>query len=102
MTLPPLETDDDNAKKSDHAVAWIRTSIPRVTAVKWLDYNYRYYNSDSAKLFGGWLAHKRWDDLEAEESSNSRAEIYQRDVVGAMEACFPLISPEEIHRSAMV
>ena len=90
-TVPPLETEDQQAKKSDHMVAYLKARLPWVEPVKWLEYSYRYYNEDSAKIFGGWLAHKDWTDLESEEASNGKAAIYQREVVGAMEACFPLI-----------
>ena len=90
-TVPPLETDDQTAKKSDHAVAYVRADLPRVAEVRWLDYMYRYFNEDSSKLFGGWLACQDWNELRAQTTSNARAEIYQREVVGAMEACFPLI-----------
>ena len=54
-TVPPLETDDPQAKLSDHRVAFSHIEFPKVAPVKWLDYTYRYYNEDSAKLFGGWL-----------------------------------------------
>ena len=83
-TVPPLETDDAQAKKSDHRVAFVRAALPRVVEVKWLNYSYRYYNEDSARLFGGWLASKRWTDLQAAPTSNTKAEVYQRDVVGAL------------------
>ena len=45
-----------------------------------------------AKMFGGWLASKTWAELDAEETSNGKASVYQREVVGAMEACFPLVT----------
>ena len=48
-TVPPLESDDQQAKKSDHLVAHLTASLPRVTPVKWLEYSYRYYNEDSAR-----------------------------------------------------
>ena len=62
-TVPPLETDDQTSKKSDHAIAYVRADLPRVAEVKWLDYEYRYFNEDSSKLFGGWLACQDWNDL---------------------------------------
>ena len=90
-TLPPLETDDPQAKLSDHRIAFLYASLPRLVPVQWLEYSYRYFNKGSAKLFGGWLAHHDWGDLMSEESSNGKAGIYQRDMMGALEACFPLI-----------
>ena len=91
-TVPPLETDDQTAKLSDYRIAFAKSVIPRTVPVKWLTYSYWYYNPDSATMFGGWLAHKRWDDLTMAATSSEKAEIYQREVVGAMEACFPLIT----------
>ena len=76
-TVPPLETDNATVKKSDHPVSLIKSNISRISPVKWLEYSYRYYNADSAKMFGARLAHKRWGDLEAEETSNGRAGVYQ-------------------------
>ena len=89
-TVPLLETEDQQAKKSDHMVAYLKARLPRVEPVKWLEYSYRYYNEDSAKIFGGWLAHKDWADLESEETSNGKAAVYQREVVGAWKLVFRL------------
>ena len=61
-TVPPLETDD-GSKKSDHKVAFASASIPHASPFKWLSYSYRYYNKDSSKKFGGWLARKDWRDV---------------------------------------
>ena len=90
-SLPPLETDDPQARLSDHRISFSKIGLPKRAPVKWLDYSYRYYNEDSARLFGGWLASKSWNDLRQEETSNGRAAVYQKEVVGAMEACFPLV-----------
>ena len=55
-------------------------------------YKYRYYNPESEAAYGRWLALKDWTDLETAEGSNAKTEIYQREVVGALERCFPLIT----------
>ena len=78
-------------RKSDHLVAYASAEILRTIPFKWLTYSYRYYTEESALKFGGWLARMDWCDLYCAEGSNRKAEIYQAEVVGAMEACFPLI-----------
>ena len=57
-----------------------------------LKYTYRYYNPESEAQFGAWLASMSWSGLLAADSSNSKADIYQREVTDALENFFPLIT----------
>ena len=45
-TVPPLETDDQAAKKSGHLIAFAKSSIPLSVPFNWLEYSYWYYNED--------------------------------------------------------
>ena len=92
-SLPPLETDDPQARKSDHRIAYITAALPTRVAFKWLEYSYRYYNRESADLFGEWLGSMSWDDLMMAEDSNAKANIYQEEVVRALESCLLYTSP---------
>ena len=62
-TLPALESDDPVPKKSDHLVAYATASLVRTVPFKWLAYSYHYYNAESAKKFGKWLAGMEWEEL---------------------------------------
>ena len=80
--VPPLETDPDREqadalKRSDHEIAFARMELDRVEAFKMMKYTYRYYNSESERKFGAWLAGKDWSDLAGTVGSNEKAEIYQ-------------------------
>ena len=72
-------------------IAFAKAAISRTVPFKWLKYSYRYYTEESALKFGQWLARMEWQELYCAEGSNRKAEIYQAEVVGALEACFPLI-----------
>ena len=80
-TVPLLESDD-STKNSNHKLAFLLSSIPRVAPYEWLSYSYWYYNPDSAKAFGGWQASKSWEDLEEAEGSNGRQNIANRSSRG--------------------
>ena len=42
-TVPPLEPEPgQNGTRSDHRVAFVRASLPRVRSYEWLKYQYRY------------------------------------------------------------
>ena len=95
-TLPPLETElDDGAangtRKSDHKVAFFQADVPKNEPYEVLEYEYRYYNAESEAKYGRWLAQKDWSDDQRAIGSNAKTELYQREVVGALEVCFPLV-----------
>ena len=90
-TLNPLQTDDTvQAKESDHRICYLTQSVRRKERYRWLSYTYRYSNEDSDRLFGEWLAGKDWAELVQTPTSDAKAEMYQRDINEAIEACFPL------------
>ena len=89
-TLNPLQTDDVQAKESDHRVFFMTTSIRRQDRYKWLKYSYRYNNEESSKKFGEWLVRKDWAELVQTPTSNAKAEMYQREINWAIENFFPL------------
>ena len=94
-TLPPLETDPGSeaaARPSDHRIAFCRTSLPRVRPYELMTYTYRYYSKEGEEEYGRWLAGKDWSHLLGLSGSNAKTEYYQREVVGAMERIFPLIT----------
>ena len=57
-----------------------------------MSYEYRYYNAESEALFGRWLAGHNWGNLLAADGSNLKTQIYQQEVVGALERYFPLVT----------
>lgn len=91
--MPPLEVElGAQGAKSDHRVAYATATLPRLRQFDWITYQYRYYNEESAKLFGNWLASYDWADLVQAEGSNLKAEMYQGAVNQVMERFFPLIT----------
>ena len=90
-TVPPLEAEEGNGTVSDHKVAFVRGSLPRLRSFDWVSHQYRYYNDSSVDNFGKWLAAFDWAPLVQLPSSNLKAEFYQREVTAALERFFPLI-----------
>ena len=53
-TLEPLsteETETEEAKSSDHRIAYCRLDLPRKNTFTWETYTYRYFNEESKKNF---------------------------------------------------
>ena len=76
-------------------ISFIESEVDKVPSYKMLNYTYRFYNPESEAEFGQWLARMDWAPLLAAQGSNAKTEMYQAEVVGAMERCFP---PEKINR----
>ena len=89
--LPPFESDD-HTKKSDHLVAYCSTKLARLAKFEWLTYSYRLYNPDSVEAFGRWVVSNDWRSVLLATSSNEKADIYQKEVLDAIEQFFPLIT----------
>ena len=96
-TLPPLESDpggeeDVTVRKSDHKVAYCSSELPRTQPFKTLSYSYRYYNPESEAQFGAWLASQDWAEVLGASTSNEKTNLYQKQVTGAQDRFFPLIT----------
>ena len=87
-TVPPLETED--SRRSDHKIAFVEAALERAQAFKWITYSYRYYNQQSADLFGDWVVANDWESVIWAPDSNSKAAAYQGEVNDAIERFFPL------------
>ena len=77
---------------SDHSVAVVAASLPRVDSFRWLKYSYRYYNEESVEKFREWVVCEDWSPVLGVEGSNRKAEAYQSMVDGAIERSVPLIT----------
>ena len=92
-TVPPLEPEPGfSGTRSDHRIAFAKANMPRNRTFEWVTYQYRFYNQEAVKDFGTWLAGKDWADVAATTGSNQKAEVYQREVIAALESYFPLIT----------
>ena len=78
--------------RSDHRITFAKAFLQRTRTFEWVSYQYRYDNEDAVKKFGTWLASKDWSDVARAAGSNAKAEQYQREVTGALEGAFPLIT----------
>ena len=85
--LLPLHTDD-NSKKSDHSVCYVRARIPRKDTYKWLSYSYRYNNLDSTRIFGEWIVAKDWSAVLQAAGPNRKMELYQEEIAYAIDNFF--------------
>ena len=90
-TVPPLRPYEGEGAPSDHRVAYVRATLPRIRSFEWTTYQYRYFNEDSVKKFGQWLAGFDWYRITELEGSNKKADYYQATVTEALEKYFPLI-----------
>ena len=75
-TVPLLSADEGRAGTcSDHRVAFVRAELPCTRSFQRLTYSYRYYNEESTKQFGAWLASFDWFEQSA--------------LVGSLVRCLP-------------
>ena len=93
-TVPPLEVEPGSqGTASDHRIAFVRAALPRLRSFEWVTHQYRYYNEESEKLFGEWLAAFDWAELvQLPGGSNQKAEYYQEVMTNALEHYFPLLT----------
>ena len=91
-TLPPLETED--SRYSDHRIMYTVASLKRLAKFKWVTYSYRFYNKESADLFGKWAITNDWQSVLLAEGSNAKAEAYQGEVNDAMRPSSPSRPPK--------
>ena len=90
-TLNPLQTDGEGPlRESDHRICYVSAKINKKERYKWLNYSYRYKSPEACEEFGRWLANKNWDAVINAVGSDRKADIYQSEVVAAVEAIFPL------------
>ena len=64
--------------------------LERTSSFQWVTYSYRFYNKDSADLFGNWVILHDWACVTSLEGSNAKAEAYQSEVIDTIETLFPL------------
>ena len=92
-TVPPLEPEPGaQGTRSDHRITFASATLPRHRTFEWVSYQYRFFNDQAVEEFGTWLAGRDWADVIEAESSNEKAEIYQKAVTGTLERVFPLIT----------
>lgn len=72
--------------------AFLKAELPKNRTFEWVSYQYRYYNQEAGREFGKWLAGKDWADVVQATGSKREDELYQEEVMGAMERCFSLIT----------
>ena len=89
-TVDPLETEDEEAAKSDHRVAYCKAVLERRQKYEWETYSYRHYNDDSVERFREWVVMHGWEEVKEGRTADEKAEAYQALVVGAVERFFPL------------
>ena len=87
-TVPPLQTVDQT--ESDHRIAYIRTTLPRIESFEWVSYSYRHYTEEAEQQFGQWIVTHDWVDVVLAEGSNAKAEVFQAQIDAAMDSFFPL------------
>lgn len=92
--LQPLQTDEDNGpiRHSDHGLFYLTSRLDRRAKYKWLKYSYRYNNEESRKKFGAWITFKDWRNVLEADGSDNKAEIFQKELLWAVEEFFPLIT----------
>ena len=90
--LEPLETEGagEDLRRSDHRIAFCKILLERRQSFKWIEYSYRHFNDDSVEQFRSWVVMHDWAEVLSSETTDIKAEEYQRMVVGAVERFFPL------------
>ena len=88
-TVPPLETEADDAARSDHLVAYVTVDLPRRDAFEWISYTYRHFTEEAKAIFGRWIIMHDWASVVQAEGSEAKARAYQADIDWAMDNFFP-------------
>ena len=90
--LEPLRTEESSGhvRHSDHKIFFMNARLKRKERYRWLTYSYRYNNEISAAKFGEWLTAKDWADVVQAKGSNNKANLYQKQILNAIEQFFPL------------
>ena len=74
-TVAPLETEDLDARESDHRVAYSRTCLPRARTFEWQTYSYRHYNVQSLEELKSWILMHEWGEVIGAPTSNDEANV---------------------------
>ena len=61
-------------------------------AYEWISYTYMRQTEEGNLKFKAWISEQDWNDVYSAESSDSKAEIYQKMTMSAMTECFPLVT----------
>ena len=89
-TLSPLETEDEDTRRSDHRIVCCKVSLRRQEAFRWETYSYRHFNERSTEIFREWVVFHDWKEVLQAGTAEEKAEAYQKTVVGAVEKFYPL------------
>ena len=89
-TVPPLETEAEEASRSDHLITYMTTKVHTRQAVEWVSYSYCQFSEDASNAFGRWIVGHDWIDVVMAEGSDRKAEVYQQQIHWAMDQFFPV------------
>ena len=89
-TVPPLETEAEEAAKSNHKIAYVTAKIQTRQAPEWISYTYRQYSDEARDAFGRWLVGHDWMDVVTAVGSDEKAAAYQSQIDAALDRFFPL------------
>ena len=53
-TVPPLETEAEEAARSNHLITYMSTKIQLRQSPEWMAYSYRQYSDEASEEFGRW------------------------------------------------
>ena len=101
VTRPPILSDDENGKPSDHLVVLMRpiSSILECPPRQYVTVEYRPLTDSGMVEYGQWLGEQTWGRLYAETDCHKKAEVLQEMLMEKFYAIFPKksmkISPED-------
>ena len=91
-TWAPLQTTDseEDARTSDHRVAFCAFELRRRETFTWKVYSYRHYTDEAEEAFKRWIVLHDWKEVHEAVGSNNKTNVYQRTLQTAIEEFFPL------------
>ena len=88
--VPPLETEDEVARTSDHLVQYSKARRVSAPKVKTIQYSYRPFSNSKAAAFAQELARVDWSPVLTAVGPNAKENEYQRVIDELFEKNFPM------------
>ena len=90
-TIAALQPDSAVAgADSDHLVTFFKAAVPGSSPNQWISHSFRPYTKQGEDKFRDWVVGNDWTSVLLADSSNAKANTYQKEVESAMDRFFPM------------
>lgn len=89
LCLPPLETEGDDTRCSDHLIQFVGATVPRKAPINWHTYSYRPITKSGSTSFRTELIDKDWSEVFGAVAPNSKEAVFQQILGDMVNRHFP-------------